>query len=807
MGFAQIKRTANWYFGNKAGLCFTDTGVQILNNGQLNTWEGCSSISDEQGNLLLYSDGKTIWNKFHKIVKNGTGLLGDISSTQSALILPLPQNDSIYVLITTPYAYDYNIGMNYSLINIKGNNDSAEVIKKNILLHKNSSEKASAINHNNGKDLWIVGHEYGSNRFYNYLLTKDGFSTCPVYSDVGFVFQNNEFINQCYLKFSQNAKMCINLGLSNSSNLYFELFKFDDQTGKLGFLKRFSNILDGYGAEFSPTSKYIYITEMYKINRVKISNLTYENVFTYNSPRRFNAIQIGLNGKIYLAQNDSNSISTINAPDSSVSKCGFVAKGQSLGSKISQYGLPNFNQSYFYTPAIDYSYQLDCRSNTIELWGKDTFNGNKFQWGLRKLYSNDTFAVVSTARNTSYSFSDTGSMQIRFIAANSTRTDTVLKTLIIYPKVNPHFLGKDTVFASGSIFNKTLASPPNAFCNRWFYKDSLVSSSDSLHATKFGTYTCQSSNQSFCLITDTLVIRPCADTLSVPIILRSRDTLMVSNYRSDSLVWVLNGMVVQKGYKNYYHFTDTGKYYVVLHRALHCSKISSAFAIKTLCLDTLKTPIILRSRDSLFVVNYKTDSLFWFKNGQLIQASKQNNFHMSDTGNYSVEVHRPFHCAKTSQSFAVNSVCIDSLKRPIISQINDSLFVANMKADSLKWYKNGVFLSSSSEAYLNISDTGLYTVEAHKRFLCAKTSLALKVNKLNIAVNEWLTKQVNIFPNPSEGELMIQCSQDFKLKVVDAIGKLLIEQDNLKTLELPQGIYTFYITIAGGTVVKKVVVL
>jgi hypothetical protein len=270
---------------------------------------------------------------------------------------------------------------------------------------------------------------------------------------------------------------------------------------------------------------------------------------------------------------------------------------------------------------------------------------------------------------------------------------------------------------------------------------------------------------------------------------------------------VLNGMVVQKGYKNYYHFTDTGKYYVVLHRALHCSKISSAFAIKTLCLDTLKTPIILRSRDSLFVVNYKTDSLFWFKNGQLVQASKQNNFHMSDTGNYFVEVHRPFHCSKTSQSFAVYSVCIDSLKRPIISQLNDSLFVANMNADSLKWYKNGVFLSSSSEAYLNINDTGIYKVEAYKRFLCAKTSLAFKVNKLNIAENEWLAKQISIFPNPSEGELTIQCTQDFKLKVVDAIGKLLIEQDNLKTLELPKGFYTFYITLDGGTVVRKVVVL
>ena len=607
MGFAQIKRTANWYFGNKAGLCFTDTGVQILNNGQLNTWEGCSSISDEQGNLLLYSDGKTIWNKFHKIIKNGTGLLGDISSTQSALILPLPQNDSIYVIITTPHANNYSIGMNYSFVNIRGNKDSAVLITKNILLHKSSSEKLTSIKHQNGKDLWIIGHEFGNNRFYCYLLTQKGFNLCPVYSDVGFYIKNDNYLNIGYMKSNFKGNQIINNYLFDNSKAYFEIFNFNNLSGKLDFKKKISNTYLTYGVEFSQNNNHLYITDDKKLFQVNLQNYSLQTIATSPLYYQYQGMQIGLNGKIYLTRTNDSFLAVINNPDSIGAKCGFVAKGQSLGSKISQYGLPNFNQSYFYTPAIDYSYQLDCRSNTIELWGKDTFNGNKFQWGLRKLYSNDTFALISTAINTSYSFSDTGSVQVRFIAANSTRTDTALKTLIIYPKVNQHFLGKDTVFASGSIFTKTLASPPNAFCNRWFYKDSLVSSSDSLHATRFGTYTCQSSNQSFCVVTDTLVIRPCADTLSVPIILRSRDTLMVSNYSSDSLVWVLNGMVVQKGYKNYYHFKDTGTFYVVLHRALHCPKNSSAFVIKTLCLDTLKTPIISRSRDSLFVVNYQTE--------------------------------------------------------------------------------------------------------------------------------------------------------------------------------------------------------
>ncbi len=805
LGFAQ-KEANIWMIERGNGLDFFDDTARFYGGCKLGDNETSSSICDKDGNLLFYTNGIVVYNRFHKLVKNGTGLgfpltQNESTSFQGSLILKHPLNDSIMYIFSTDYRGQQG-GLVYSELSIHRNNDSGLILKKKIRLTSNVNESIQAINHQNGVDIWIITHGYGNSTFNKFLITKNGLSNCLKTQNIGFFHSTFSGSGaQSCSKFSSNGNQFIHIDFNREK---IEILKFNSENSLFSTQNKLFDVKGGvYFAEFSPNGKLIYLVYPDSLLQLNIEKRSFIKIGNNNS---YTQLQMAKNGKIYGSIQDSVHLIEISSPNTEGKFCNFFKIRNFFSNSIST-SLPNFNQSYFYTPAIDYSYQLDCRSNTIELWGKDTFNGNKFQWGLRKLYSNDTFALISTAINTSYSFSDTGSVQVRFIAANSTRTDTALKTLIIYPKVNQHFLGKDTVFASGSIFTKTLASPPNAFCNRWFYKDSLVSSSDSLQATKFGTYTCQSSNQSFCSITDTLVIRPCADTLSVPIILRSRDTLMVSNYSSDSLVWVLNGMAVQKGYKNYYHFKDTGTFYVVLHRALNCPKSSSAFAIKTLCIDTLKTPIISRSRDSLFVVNYQTDSLFWFKNGQLVQASKQNNFHMGDTGNYSVEVHRPFHCTKTSQPFAVNSVCIDSLKRPIISQINDSLFVANMKADSLKWYKNGVFLSISSEAYLNINDTGLYTVEAYKRFLCAKTSLAFKVNKLNIAVNEWLTKQVNIFPNPSEGELTIQCTQDFKLKVVDAIGKLLFEQDNLKTLELPKGIYTFYITIAGGTVVKKVVVL
>ena len=732
IGFAQIKRTANWYFGKQAGLYFTDTGVQILNNGQLNTWEGCSSISDEQGNLLLYSDGKNVWNKFHKIIKNGTGLLGDISSTQSALILPLPQNDSIYVIITAPHANNYSIGMNYTYVNIKSNQDSAVLITKNILLHKSSSEKLTSIKHQNGKDLWIIGHEFGNNRFFCYLLTQSGFNLCPVYSDVGFYIKNDNYLNIGYMKSNFKGNQIVNNYLFDNSKAYFEIFNFNNFSGKLDFKKKISNTYLTYGVEFSQNNRYLYISDDKKLFQINLQNYSLQTIATSPIYYQYQGMQIGLNGKIYITRTNDSSLAVINYPDSIGAKCDFVARSQSLGSKISQFGLPNFNQSYFYTPSIDYSYQLDCRSNSIEFWGKDTFKANRFQWGMRKLYSTDTFKLVSSSKNIMHTFTDTGSVQVRYIAAYNNRSDTALKTLIIYPKVNPHFLGSDTVFAAGSNFIKTLTSPPNAYCNRWFLNDSLIASSDTFHALQFGTYICQSSMQSFCVVSDTLQISSCIDTLAIPKIQRSRDSLMVSNYDNDSLIWIRNGMLVQKGRLKFLHFKDTGHYAVIVVRPLHCTKASALFAVKTVCIDTLSNPIISRSRDSLFVNNLQADSLYWYQNGQLIH--------------------------------------------------------------------------SSTTAYLNINSKGQYTVKAVKKYYCSKTSTWLLVDRLS-AIQTNIAHAIDIYPNPSEGTLNIACDQAFTMQVFDAMGRKITEQSHSKTIELPQGIYTVYFTLEGGTVVKKVVVL
>src|SRR3970040_2481571 len=88
--FAQ-KEAAIWYFGNYAGLDFNSGNPVALTNGKLVTKEGCTTISDKDGNLLFYTDGSLVYNKNHQVMPNGYGLQGHNSSTQSAIIVPKPK--------------------------------------------------------------------------------------------------------------------------------------------------------------------------------------------------------------------------------------------------------------------------------------------------------------------------------------------------------------------------------------------------------------------------------------------------------------------------------------------------------------------------------------------------------------------------------------------------------------------------------------------------------------------------------------------------------------------------------------------
>src|SRR4051812_35350985 len=75
------KQANNWLFGSSQGLNFNTTPPSFI-SGNMTTIGGWSAISDEDGSLLFFTNGQTIWDQSHTIMSNGNGLFGGNSSAQ-----------------------------------------------------------------------------------------------------------------------------------------------------------------------------------------------------------------------------------------------------------------------------------------------------------------------------------------------------------------------------------------------------------------------------------------------------------------------------------------------------------------------------------------------------------------------------------------------------------------------------------------------------------------------------------------------------------------------------------------------------
>ena len=97
--FAQ-KQYDNWFFGENAAISWVSGAPVNVSGGALETTEGCSTMSDSAGNVLLYTDGTYVYNVNNTQMPNGFGLKGNYSASQSAIIVPDPANAKDYYIFT-----------------------------------------------------------------------------------------------------------------------------------------------------------------------------------------------------------------------------------------------------------------------------------------------------------------------------------------------------------------------------------------------------------------------------------------------------------------------------------------------------------------------------------------------------------------------------------------------------------------------------------------------------------------------------------------------------------------------------------
>ena len=390
-----------WYFGQGAGLDFNVNPPQPLTNGVLNTNEGCATICNKNGALLFYTDGVTVYNKNHQAMPNGTGLLGNSSSTQSAIIIPNPGDTNLYYIFTADCSENLFVnGYNFSVVDMRLNGGSGNVTaQKNIGLYSPSSERLTAVKAANGIDYWVITKGFNNNRFTVYKIDCNGINLTPVISDVGVVHTDNQaqFSGAGAIKVSPDGKkVCVAITWPNAMA---QLFDFDNITGKLSNPIDITGYSPGYcfiyGVEFSPNSKLLYIStalqrsfNQYDISSGNAATINASKYTINTAPDYSHALQLSPDKRIFLAT-QSSKVSTIENPDVYGPGCNFLRGSIDLAGRSYVAGFPAYIASFFdVTNHIDFTNSfVDCH---VQFNGSTDLSGNlNWNWD----FGDGTFAT------------------------------------------------------------------------------------------------------------------------------------------------------------------------------------------------------------------------------------------------------------------------------------------------------------------------------------------------------------------------------------------------------------------------------
>ncbi|NOU60020.1 gliding motility-associated C-terminal domain-containing protein [Marinifilum caeruleilacunae] len=371
--FAQ-GRAGVWYFGENAGLDFNVDPAAPLTDGALDTEEGCATVCNAQGDLLFYTDGITVYNRNHVQMANGGGLDGNVSATQSSIIVQQPGSGVLYYIFTVD-AHQNNLrnGLRYSIVDMSMNGGLGQVTTKNVVLFANEvCEKVTAVKHANGSDFWILTHRWDSRNFLAFQLSAAGLSAA-VTSTVGIRHNSSRRSAIGYMKTSPGGDK---LAVAIYTEDMVELFDFNTANGQVTNPVQITGYVSPYGVEFSPSGELLYVS-LYTQGEMYQFDITSNNEATINAsaqligsgPWYYGALQLAPDNRIYMAKTNNSAtagslnLDVINDPDVVGVGCNWVADSKNLAGRRCWLGLPNFVTSIF---SLEFAYQYNCEGDNTE---------------------------------------------------------------------------------------------------------------------------------------------------------------------------------------------------------------------------------------------------------------------------------------------------------------------------------------------------------------------------------------------------------------------------------------------------------
>lgn len=285
---AQAQHEADtWYFGERAGFGFRSGAPRVLIDGQMTDYEASTVLSDPAtGQLLLYSNGGQVWGRDHRVMPNGDALWGSLFpnspnstpsyATQGALLVPVPGDAAGYYLFTLKAgtktstsgpAASYASSLAYSLVDMRRHNGLGDVVPetKNQVLATGLTEKLTAVRHANGRDYWLICHEWLSDAFRVWPVTAAGvglparYAVGPVQPTDTVSTSFQEQVTGAIQASPDGRKLAYGVQTTTAAPAPFGLYDFDPATGAVSNFVNLGALRDAYSPCFSPDNSKLYI--------------------------------------------------------------------------------------------------------------------------------------------------------------------------------------------------------------------------------------------------------------------------------------------------------------------------------------------------------------------------------------------------------------------------------------------------------------------------------------------------------------------------------------------------------------------
>lgn len=457
--FGQLQNS-NWVFGYGARVNFSGPIPVGSGNAAINSNESTASVSDPTtGQLLFYTDGRTVWNANNQVMPNGANLLGGLvnSCTQGALIVPFPEDSRRYYLFTleelealTSFPVVDN-GLRYSVVDmtLNGGLGDVQVATLNTQLATDLTEKLIVISSSDIQGFWVIAHKKNANEFLAWKIDACGISTQPVVSTVGSNFASVPIGATEAWSGAMDASPDGNrIGMPVDWSDRIEFFDFNKTTGIVsnpltvnvtddstpGFLRK-------YGACFSPDGSKFYYTNFNSVYQLNLSTYTSAAIASSNTliyspflePNAYPSAQIeqAPNNKLYVAIGNAGRLDEISNPNSLGLGCAYASNAVSLGPATCQLGLPAQVPLGEFAAGSTITFLPDsCLQSSISFSISTASLINQINWNFGDPTSGANNS--SSNLNPSHLFSGIGTYQITAIVEFDCYTDTVTQNITLF---------------------------------------------------------------------------------------------------------------------------------------------------------------------------------------------------------------------------------------------------------------------------------------------------------------------------------------------------------------------------------------